>query len=264
MEVGELLHHSPPPLLAQTEAPARWSLFHLRAVCQCLTSYSLSGLWRLLDGWGLSYKRGRHYVSSPDPDYLRKRDYAWRCVEEARDQYPCCVTLYLDELTYYRQPSLAAQWSERGARSQPLAHCGYTSNKRRRVVAALDVVTGRVLYQQAWKIGVLRLAEFYPRLRAAYPKAERIYLVQDNWPMHFWPQVAQAARSSHIEIVRLPTYAPWLNPIEKLWRKLKQEVLHMHRLRDDWQALQQRVASFLDSFTEGSAELLHYVGLLPN
>ena len=27
-----------------------------------------------------------------------------------------------------------------------------------------------------------------------------------------------------IEPVWLPTYAPWLNPIEKLWRWLRQEV----------------------------------------
>lgn len=264
MEVGELLHHSPPPSPTGAEAPTRWSLSHLRAVCQWLTQYSVSGVWRLLSGWGLSYKRGRHYVHSPDPQYQAKRDYAWRCVEEAHAQYPRCVTLYLDELTYYRQPSLACDWSECGAIHQPLAHSGYTSNKRRRVVAALDVVTGRVVYEQAWKIGILRLAQFYPRLRSAYPEAERIYLVQDNWPIHFWPQVRQAALTAGIEMVRLPTYAPWLNPIEKLWRKLKQEVLHMHRLSDGWQALQHRVESFLESFADGSQALLRYVGLLPN
>jgi DDE superfamily endonuclease/Winged helix-turn helix len=236
----------------------------LRAVCQWLTAYSLSGVWRLLERWGLSYKRGRHYIHSPDPYYEAKRDYAHWCVAEARAHYPRVVTLYLDELTYYRQPSLASDWEQRGARHQPRAHSGYSSNKRRRVVATLDVVTGRVLYEQAWKIGVHRLAAFYPRLRRQYPEAEVIYVVQDNWPIHFWPEVKQAAEDAGIELVRLPTYAPWLNPVEKLWRKLKQEVLHMHRLQDDWQALQERVTGFLDSLATGSAQLLHYVGLLPD
>jgi transposase len=245
-------------------APARWSLAHLRAVCQRLAPYSLSGVWRLLDRWGLSYKRGRHYIHSPDPCYQQKRDAAWRCVAEARADDGRVVTLYLDELTYYRQPSLAAAWDWRGAQSQPLAHSGYASNKRRRVVATLDVVTGRVLYEQAWKIGVKRLAAFYPRLRAHYPTAEVIYVVQDNWPIHFWPEVMKAAQGAGIKVVALPTYAPWLNPIEKLWRKLKQEVLHLHRLGDDWHTLQERVASFLDRFANGSVELLRYVGLLPN
>ncbi len=263
-EVSELLHQAPPPTPTQPLAPARWSLPHLCAVCQWLTAYSLSGVWRLLHRWGLSYKRGRHYLHSPDPQYQAKRDYAWRCVAEARAAYPRVVTLYLDELTYYRQPSLACDWEPRGTRHQPRADCGYSSNKRRRVVATLDVVTGRVLYEQAWKIGAHRLAAFYTRLRRQYREAKEIYVVQDNWPIHFWPEVAQAAEGAGIELVRLPTYAPWLNPIEKLWRKLKQEILHLHRLKDDWHELQQHVTSFLDGFAAGSTQLLHYVGLLPN
>jgi transposase len=261
--VSELLHQRPPPAEAQPDAPARWSLRHLRTTCQWLADYSLSGVWRLLAAWGQSYKRGRHYIYSPDPCYQAKRDYARWCVAEAQSHYPSVVTLYLDELTYYRQPSLAKDWAQRGAGHQPLAHCGYSSNKRRRVVAALDVVTGAVAYEQASKIGVRRLAAFYPHLRAQYPEAEGIYVVQDNWPIHFWPEVAQSAHAAGIELVRLPTYAPWLNPVEKLWRQLKQEVLHLHCLRDDWHGLQQRVASFLDSFAAGSTQLLRYVGLLP-
>jgi transposase len=60
----------------------------------------------------------------------------------------------------------------------------------------------------------------------------------------------------------LPTYASWLNPIEKLWRWLKQDVLHLHRLAHDLMKLRQRVLDFLDQFTSGSQPLLHYVGLL--
>jgi hypothetical protein len=64
-----------------------------------------------------------------------------------------------------------------------------------------------------------------------------------------------------IEPVWLPTYAPWLNPIEKLWRWLRQDVLKMHRLAAHWSELRKRVNTFLDQFAEGSADLLRYVGL---
>ena len=40
--------------------------------------------------------------------------------------------------------------------------------------------------------------------------------------------------------------------------------LHLHRMSDDWQALKQDVANFLDRFKHGSPDLLRYVGLLPN
>jgi hypothetical protein len=62
-------------------------------------------------------------------------------------------------------------------------------------------------------------------------------------------------------VVLLPTYASWCNPIEKLWRKLKQEVLHLHRLADDLTTLRALVKEFLLQFASGSSDLLRYVGL---
>ncbi len=104
---------------------------------------------------------------------------------------------------------------------------------------------------------------FYRQLVAAYPDTTRIYVVQDNWSIHAHPDVLAAiAELPQIEIVWLPTYAPWLNPIEKAWRWLRQDVLHLHRLAHAWPALRQRVNAFLDQFADGSQALLHYVGLL--
>lgn len=60
----------------------------------------------------------------------------------------------------------------------------------------------------------------------------------------------------------LPVTAYWLNPIDKLWRKLHQEVLHLHRVADDWKGLVQAIRTFLDQFATGLQQLLHYVGLL--
>jgi hypothetical protein len=61
----------------------------------------------------------------------------------------------------------------------------------------------------------------------------------------------------------LPTYAPWLNRIEKLWRYLRQEVLHLHQ-EEDFGSLHAHVNTFLDQFAGGSQHLLWYVGLLQN
>ncbi len=218
----------------------------------------------MLSNCGLRYKRGRQYLHSPDPSYQQKRDRALACVAEARRRPRRVVTLYLDEMSYYRQPTISSAWSKSGSRHQPLARLSYHRNNLCRLVGALDVVTGRVIAEQWPKVGVRRLAAFYQVIRRHYPEAQVIHLIQDNWPIHFYPQVERAAAEARVEMVRLPTYAPWLNPIEKLWRKLRQEVLHLHRLSDDWQTLQQRVRAFFETFADGSQALLRYVGLLPN
>ncbi len=92
---------------------------------------------------------------------------------------------------------------------------------------------------------------------------KRLYVVQDNWSIHRQPDVVTAVASlPRIEPVWLPTYAPWLNPIEQLWRWLRQDPLYVHRLAADWSVLRERVNGFLDQFAGGSHALLRYVGLL--
>jgi len=147
-------------------------------------------------------------------------------------------------------------------------------------------VRGRVLWEQGAHVTASTLSTLYTRLQAAYPQAETIYVAQDNWPVHFHPNVlvglapqdwpwpfnrppnwsaeatiAAPRTTLHIQLLGLPTYASWLNPVEKLWRWLQQDVTHLHRLADDWTALQQRIADFLNRFTADSPDLLQYVGL---
>lgn len=243
-------------------------------------------MWRLLDRLRIQWKRGRDYIHSPDPAYDAKRAYLTAIDEQVRAAGPRLVLLYGDEVTYYRQPTLAPAYGAAGP-TQPLARRSYRGNTATRVVGALNALTGRVSVLQAARIGVRALVQFYEQLCREYAAAERLYLVLDNWPIHFHPDVLAAlepqewpwpwvrspgatdtpspeARPLHlpIQLVCLPTYASWLNPIEKLWRKLKQEVLHLHPWADDLDALRREVLTFLEGFPAGSDDLLRYVGLL--
>jgi transposase len=102
---------------------------------------------------------------------------------------------------------------------------------------------------------------FATQLREAYPHAQTIYVVLDNWPTHTSPQALAAFAAQGLTPLFLPTYASWLNPIEKLWRWLRQDILHLHDCATDLATLRQHVRDFLDQFATGSTDLLRYVGL---
>lgn len=266
---------------------SRWTLKMLAESCPWLNVSTAGGLSQLLKRLGISYKRGRDYVHSPDPNYeaklslielMRLRGYY------ESERFPF---LYMDELTYYRQPTLARAYESSG-KSQPLAYRSHQSERCFRVVGALHALTGQLSYLQRHKTTIACLTSFWHQLRVDYPDAETIYVVLDNWPVHFHPDVLAPLQSQNfpfppklpsnwpseptskakqddlpIQLLCLPTYASWLNPIEKLWRWLKQDVLHLHRFSDRWPQLRQRVDSFLADFSHGSTDLLRYVGLLP-
>jgi transposase len=242
---------------------SRWTLATLQQVEPVWASYTLSGLWRLLRALKIRYKRGRHYVHSPDPQYIPKRDTAQECVKAARQRPDEVVTCYLDEFSFYRQPTIAQAWYPAG-HAQPLARRSHRSNVYHRIIGVLNAVTGQVIFRMAKKTDVTFICRFLRELRRVHSDIEELNVILDNWyNVHNHPDVQETARQERITLVYLPTYAPWLNPIEKLWRKSYQEVLHLHRYSDQWTELKERMHTFLGAYGEGSTELLHYVGLSP-
>jgi hypothetical protein len=269
-ELTERLRQAPGPqaqqevaLTEQTPTPTRWTLRTIRASFPWLRDYSLSGVWRVLDSCALHVRTAlvQHY--SPDPDYASKLARLEQCLAEAAAHPDEVVIVFLDEMSYYRWPVPTRHWGEAAPAPALLAERGGANNKQWRVIGALNALSGQVDYLDAYIVGRAKVVEFYGQLLSAYPKARRIYVVQDNWSIHRHEDVVAAmAEMPQLEAVWLPTYAPWLNPIEKVWRWLREQVLKLHRLAGDWSALRERVNRFLDQFAHGSQALLRYVGLL--
>src|SRR5262249_18502917 len=60
----------------------------------------------------------------------------------------------------------------------------------------------------------------------------RVVLLIDNAPWHAGAPVRQAlADHPHLELKRLPSYSPQLNPIERFWKALRRRATH-NRLFD--------------------------------
>jgi hypothetical protein len=232
-----------------------WTLRRLQATFPFLAHYrTLSGVWRAVRRLGQRLRRGRPRQFSPDPDYLTKEAHLLLVLRQ--------VVLFADEVTYRHWPLPGQTWAPR-AGPAPVAERAAPGEYQRRIVAGLDGQSGRVLSRQAKAISCHTFIAFLRQVARADPAAERISVVVDNWPVHTNPKVTAAlVKLPRVALVPLPTYAPWLNPIEKLWDWLKDAELRQHRLAGRWGAVQQRVTAFLERFADGSADLLRRVGLL--
>ena len=239
----------------------RWRLEDVSQALRWLQGYSVSGVWQILKRLGFSRKQALHFLRSPDPNYRFKWQRILLAYQEAVAQPEAVVLLFQDECTYYRRAKVRHCYQTRGKCQRRHHHRAGTDNKAR-ITAALDALTGRVLYLQRSKVGCQQLIRFYQQIRIAYPNAQRIYLVQDNWPIHKHSDVLQAAQTQQLSLLFLPSYASWLNPIEKLWRWLRQDILHNHEGSDNFKQLRYQVMDWLDQFAHGSFPLLHYVGIL--
>lgn len=263
----------------------RWTLAAIMQACVWLRLKTLAGMYQVLKRLNIHRKRGRAHLHSPDPDYVGKLHDVWLWLRVVQLNPEKQVLLFGDELTFYRQPTLSYDY-ERAGPSQPLAELGHRSNLTWRIAGALNAWTGQLTYAHHSHFTIKLLVDFYQQVAQAYPNADVIYLIVDNWPVHFHPDVLAALRDPSvawplklpakwpslpsklarhlnlpIRLVPLPTYAPWNNPIEKLWLLLKKQVLHLHRFADDWDGLKLRVNQQLDHYLQPSTDLLRFVGL---
>jgi transposase len=168
----------------------RWSLSTL---LPHLSDFHLAGpssLWHVLDRLDIRWLRGRAHIHSPDPLYQAKRERIRQIEQRARESGGREVLLYQDECSYQLQPLVAPAYAPSG--EPALAEYSHHGFVETRLIGALNAHTGAVQAFSCSQLSRERLVEFYQQVTQAYPGVQTIRMVQDNWSLHFHPDVLVA------------------------------------------------------------------------
>jgi putative transposase len=94
---------------------------------------------------------------------------------------------------------------------------------------------------------------------------ETIYIAWDNANTHQDDEVEAVVRGAagRLVLLYLPTYSPWLNPIEMLWRHFRREVTHCE-LFENIKALIKATYDFFNRCNQQPAKVLSVIGVLPS
>ena len=131
---------------------------------------------------------------------------------------------YADEFNLSWLPTLRAMWSPKGQQvmietpGQPKKHYG---------IGAVNYHTGETVVLIRRRKRRREIAELLEALLDKHPN-EIIYVTWDNASTHQDDEVEAVVRGAagQLVLLYLPTYSPWLNPIEMLWRHFRREVTH--------------------------------------
>jgi transposase len=133
------------------------------------------------------------------------------------------VFYYADEFNLSWFPTLRAMWSPKGQQvmiptpAQPTKHYG---------IGAVDYHCGKTVVLLKRHKRRQEIAELLEALLDNHPTGT-IYVAWDNAGTHADAEVEIVVRAAgRLVLLYLPTYSPWLNPIEMLWRQFRREVTH--------------------------------------
>ena len=131
---------------------------------------------------------------------------------------------YADEFNLSWLPTLRAMWSPKG--QQVMVETPGQS-KKHYGIGAVNYHTGETIVLIRRRKRRREIAELLEALLDKHPN-EIIYVAWDNASTHQDDEVEAVVRGAagQLVLLYLPTYSPWLNPIEMLWRHFRREVTH--------------------------------------
>jgi transposase len=167
------------------------------------------------------------------------------------------VFYYADEFNVSWLPTLRAMWSPRGQQvmiptpGQPYKHYG---------LGAVNDHTGETVMFFRRRKRRHEVAELLQALVDKHPMGT-IYVAWDNADTHADDEVEAVVRAAagRLVLLYLPTYSPWLNPVERLWRQFRREVTHCE-LFDSLDALLKAAHAFFDRYNQGPHHVLSIIG----
>ncbi len=199
-----------------------------------------------------SWKRPRRSLP-PDPGFAERIGRIDRAIAEAGPQ---TTILFEDETEFKRFPPLRRAWMPTGGQRSVEVPDG---NGKFALYGALDVLTGEVVTQPHPKGRSDYTKEF---LRELLGQIEgKILLIWDNASWHTSKKVEKLLdKHKRLEVLPLPARSPQANPIEDLWRQLKNTIAAS--LERSLDALKKACRRFFDQLTK--EQTLRTAGLDPD
>lgn len=164
---------------------------------------------------------------------------------------------YADEFNLSWFPTLRAMLSPLGQQvmiptpRQPDKYYG---------IGAVNYHTGETLVLFRRRKRRREIAELLQALLDRHPTGT-IYVAWDNADTHEDDEIEGVVRAAagRLVLLYLPTYSPWLNPIEMLWRHFRREVTHCE-LFETKQALLAAAKEFFDRYNQCPEKILSVIG----
>lgn len=136
--------------------------------------------------------------------------------------------VFLDESGISQKPSVRRTWAPRG-RTPVLRH--HFNWKKLSICTAIayrwDGKGGQLFFRiVSDSYNDIKLIEFLTQLRKEVPR-KKLVLIWDGLPSH-WSRVMTNylnMQRKRLSVVRLPAYAPELNPVESVWSNIQSKEL---------------------------------------
>ena len=219
--------------------------------------FAVKYLPEFLNRIGLSYQKAKFVSDHKDP--IKRTEWLkeiWPQIIKISKEKNSQI-LFGDEASFPQWGSLSYTWASRGI--QPVIKTS-GCRKGHKVFGLIDYKSGN-FYSKAIE-GKFNSHSYADFLQEVLTKTSgHIILIQDGARYHTSADMKSffQINSDRMTIFQLPSYSPDYNPIEKLWKKIKQKGVHLVYF-PDFESLKNKVNKMLSVFADAASEVLTLFG----
>jgi len=119
-----------------------------------------------------------------------------------------------------------------------------TGRKRLNIQGAINLDTHSLISTVHETLDKQSTIEILKKIEGRHPNEDKVYALVDNAGYYHAKEVKEYLKSSKIELIFLPAYAPHLSLIERVWRYLKKEILY-NRYYPTFKDFTEKIIEFL-------------------
>ena len=112
---------------------------------------------------------------------------------------------------------------EKGKEKEILTNTG---RKRMNINGVYSPIDHEIIYREDDSINGQSTVKLYKQIEGLHPELSCIFIIRDNAKYYSSEVVKEYLKNSRIVEIKLPTYSPNLNLIERLWKFLKKKTLY--------------------------------------
>jgi len=186
-------------------------------------SYSISGMTKWLHQNKFRYKKPHQVPAKADAEKQAAFVAYYEALKTSKGTDE--VMYFADSTHPAHQTRLAFGWIKKGIRKAvKMTAC----QKRVNIIGAINIETHQTTTREVEWVNAESLKEFALNLIVDNPAAKTIHLFLDNAGYHRSKEFVEWISETKIKLHYLPPYSPNLNPIERLWKVMHEQVTYNH------------------------------------
>ena len=197
---------------------------YVKDICQYVwqiygVKYSISGMTKWLHGYDFCYKKPHAVPAKADKvqqeEFIRHYN---RLKKKAGQKEPI---YFADSVHPQHQTQLTYGWILKSEHKE-IPTTAY--QKCLNFIDGICLNQYRFTYQQAASVNADTICDFLWKLRKVNPGKFNVHVIWDNARYHRNTEVKKFAKELGIKLHYLPPYSPNLNPVERIWKLMHENV----------------------------------------